>query len=365
MNLPSKLVIGLIGVGFAFVMPVAAEQQPTQGAIVERVLVRVNGEIFTQSQLTTRQVQELRDRQGDKPDDAKLGSLLTEITPPLLVAAVDELLLVQHGREIGVKFTDDQFKDALERIKKQNGLDDASFSVALTKEGLTLEELREQLERTALISGVQQREIGPSMSITQEEERQYYDKHKADFMTPLTVTLREILVQVATTAQKGQNLFSVSDDGTAKAKIDAARARALAGEDFAKLVTEVSESASKAAAGGLIGPVNVEDLTPALKEALASLQPGGLTLPIRGPRGYQVFKLEARSTQELRGFESVRQDVERAIRDERLDPETEKMLSRLRTQAVIEWKDDGFKQMYEKTVADKKAASQAAPAAPK
>jgi len=360
MNLPSKLVVGFIAVGF--VMPVAAaRQQPTQGVIVERVLVRVNGEIFTQSQLTMRQVETLRARQGDNRDDSKLQASLAEITPEVLVSAVDELLLVQRGREIGVKFTDDQFKEALDGIKKDNKLDDAALKTALAQEGLTLEELREQMERTFLIRAVQQREIGPSMSITQEEERQYYAKHTSEFMTPLTVTLREILVQVATTAQKGQNLFSVADDSTAKARLEAARARAVAGEDFIKLVTEVSESATKSN-GGLIGPVNVEDLTPALREALASLQPGGITLPLRGPRGYQIFKLETRSTQELRSFDSVRQDVERAIRDERLDPETEKMKVRLRTQAVIEWKDDGFKQMYEKRLAEKSAASQ--PAAP-
>jgi len=355
MNGPSKFVVGLVAAAFVMPLPAGA-QEPPQGTIVERVLVRVNGEIFTQSQLTMRQVEALRAKQGDNRDDAKLQASLAEITPEVLVSAVDELLLVQRGREIGVKFTEDQFKEALDGIKKDNKLDDAGLKIALAQEGLTLEELREQMERTFLIRAVQQREIGPSMSITQEEERQYYAKHTADFMTPLTVTLREILVQVATSAQKGQNLFSVSDDSTAKTRIDAARARIVAGEDFTKLVTEVSESATKSS-GGLIGPVDVEDLTPALREALASLQPGGITLPIRGPRGYQIFKLETRSTQELRGFDAVRQDVERAIRDERLDPETEKMKARLRTQAVIEWKDEGFKHMYEKRVAEKTGPS--------
>jgi hypothetical protein len=52
----------------------------------------------------------------------------------------------------------------------------------------------------------------------------------------------------------------------------------------------------------------------------------------------------------------VRADIERAIRDERIDPETEKMLARLRTQAVIEWKDDGFRQMYEKQLTAEAAA---------
>jgi parvulin-like peptidyl-prolyl isomerase len=363
MNLSLKVTAALVVVGL--VVPVAAQEPVSpKGTIVERVLVRVNGEIFTQSQLTTRQVSALRDMEKDKRDDARLESTVAEITPELLVSAVDELLLVQRGREMGVKFTDEQFKEALESIKKDNKLDDAGLKAALTQEGLTLEELRQQLEKTFLIRAVQQREIGPSMSITQEEQRQYYDKHKADFMTPLTVTLREILINVSTTTQKGQSMFAVSDDSSAKAKIEAIRARAVAGEDFVKLVTEASDSSTKTA-GGLIGPVNVEDLTPALKDALGSLQPGGITLPLRGPRGYQIFRLEARSTQELRPFTAVRTEIERAIRDERIDPETEKMLARLRKQAVIEWKDDGFKQMYEKRIAEKAKEPAALPAGSK
>jgi parvulin-like peptidyl-prolyl isomerase len=178
-------------------------------------------------------------------------------------------------------------------------------------------------------------------------------------MTPLTVTLREILVTVPTASQRGQTVFSVASDNAAKAKIEALRARAVAGGDFVALVNEASESSTKAS-GGLIGPVNFADLTTALQEAVTALQPGGVTPPLRGTRGYQIFKLEARSTPELRPFDSIRPEIERAIRDERIDPETQKMLARLRTQAVIEWKDDSFKEMYEKQIA-KQAASAATP----
>lgn len=393
MNMRAKLV-GVIA-GVASVVPLAARQAPpaatpapaqtpapaapgapapaapasapapanSNSTIFERVLVRVNGEIFTQSQLTTRQIAALRDMDKDKRDEKNLPATLADITPNLLVIAVDELLLVQRAREMGVKFTDDQFKDAVENIKKDNKLDDAGFTQALKQEGMSMDELRQQLEKTFFIRAVQQREIGPSMSVTQEEERQYYEKHKDQFMTPLTVTLREILVSVTTTSQRGQSMFSVSDDATSRAKIDALRSRAVAGEDFVKLVTEGSDSTSKSA-GGLIGPVAFEDLTPALQDQLKALQPGGITLPIRGPRGYQIYRLEARSTPELRPFDSVKNEVERDIRDERLDPETEKMLSRLRSQAVIEWKDDGFKRMYEKALAARQQASQPGAPAP-
>lgn len=324
--------------------PAVASVAPTS-AIIERVLVRVNGEILTQSQLTNRQIDALR--ASGRNDSSQLEAAIAELTPRLLVQAVDELLLVQYGRELGLRFTDDQFKNVVEDIKKSNQFDDASLQAALAQEGMTMEDLRQNVERQSLIVGVQQREIGPRMTITLEEQRQYYKRNSQEFMTPLTVTIRELFVSVPTRTQGGQDVFSVADDEAAKTKITELRTRAIGGEDFTAIVSANSDAPTKAN-GGLIGPLPVADLSGPLQELLAKLEPGDISEPVRGPRGYQIFKLETRSTSQLRPFDEVRREIEQAIRTERIDPETQKMLARLRTQAVIEWKDDGLRQLYEK-----------------
>jgi hypothetical protein len=43
----------------------------------------------------------------------------------------------------------------------------------------------------------------------------------------------------------------------------------------------------------------------------------------------------------------VRNQIANSIYEARLGSETEKFLSKLRTQAVIEWKDDTYKKMFE------------------
>lgn len=326
--------------------PIHAQNAST---IIERVLVRVNGEVFTQSELTSRQIERLRATQ--RSDTANLEASIAEVTPVLLVEAVDELLLVQHGRDLGFSFGDEQFKGALDNIKEQNKLDDAGLAKAMAQDGYTMESLRQTIERSYLIQAVQQREIGPSLTITLEEQRQYYKRNAQRFMTPLTVTIRELLVNVPTRTQAGQEVFNPSDDEAAKTKIGDLRAKALAGEDFAAIVSANSDSATRAN-GGLIGPVNVDDLSQALKDLLAGLQPGGLSEPVRTARGYQVFKLEARATPTLRPFDDVRREIEATIRNERIEPEMRKMVVRLRSQAVIEWKDDNLRQLYEKRVAE-------------
>jgi peptidyl-prolyl cis-trans isomerase SurA len=330
--------------------PVGATAPATSSGnrmMVERIIVRVNGEIFSQGQMSARQVEALQEL---KRDGTNLEASLAEITPDILVAAVDELLLVQRGREMGFRFTDEQFKQSLENIKRDNKLDDEGLKVGLAQAGLTLETLRQRLERSFLVSVVQQREVGPSLSITTEEMRQYYEKNRNQFMTPLTVTLRELMIAVPTRVDGGKEAFSAADDAAAKERIEGIRARVLAGANFTQLVSELSESPTKAN-GGLIGPLNVEDLNATLREHVAPLQLGGVTPVLRGPRGYQIFQLDNRSTPSLKPFDTVRNDIEMAIREERIEPATDKLLERLRGQAVIEWKDENYRKLYEQELA--------------
>jgi peptidyl-prolyl cis-trans isomerase SurA len=336
--------------------PVETQAQPApptggqaRSTIVERVLVRVNGEILTQSELTQKQAAYLREQQAINLPDDQLQAKLSEITPLILEDAVDELLLVQRAREMGVTFTDAEFTRALENIKKQNTWTEEQLNAELDRAGLTREQLRQDLERTAFVQAVQAREIGPSMTITQPEIRQYYREHPEEFMTPETVTLRQLLIAVPSRSNEpGRAQQEQAADAAAKATIDDLRAKAVAGADFAELVRVHSSSdASIKATGGLVGPVRVEDLNPALKEAILSLQPGEVSTPIRTQGGYQILKLETRTVPELRAFESVRNEIESAIRNARLPSEQERMLERLRSSAVIEWKDDGLQAMYE------------------
>lgn len=326
--------------------------QPTS-TIIQKVIVKVNGEIFALSDLEYRQIQALRDQQrmvrkaDDLKSDPALVAALTTITPLVLVDAVDELMLVQHAKELGLKFTDAVFTRALEDLKKANKIpDDATLQAALKQEGMTMAELRINIERAFYKGEAERRELGRNMTLTEDEARQYYNAHTDQFMKPATVTLREIFINVPETKVGGQVSFSVSTDETAKQKITAIRDRALKGEDFAKLVTEASESATKET-GGVIGPVNVADLSTSLAELLSAMKPGDITEPLRLKTGYQIIKLDVRSAAVPETFEKSREQITQRILESRLDVERAKLIEKLRLQAVIEWKDDAMKKMYD------------------
>lgn len=326
---------------------------PLRAEVIEQVLVKVNGDIITKTDLEQRQIAAIREQYNGKIDPAtlqnsdELKKMVAEVTPQVLVNAVDELLLVQRGRELGYHLGDDQFNEIVASIRKEQNLqDDAKFQAALKQEGMTLQDLRNQLERRMLIQRVQQEEVGSKLSITEEEAKEYYQQHPKEFTDPASITLREILIKVSGGPQ-GMNV--AADDAAAK-KIEDVRARLLKGEDFAKVAAEVSDSSSKSN-GGLIGPFSRDDLSPQLQQLVDKMKPGDITPAIRTPSGYQLFKLETFKAAAVQPFDKVRDLIADRVSQERTQTEMRKFLTRLRNQAIIEWKNDELKKAYEKQLA--------------
>jgi len=142
----------------------------------------------------------------------------------------------------------------------------------------------------------------------------------------------------------------VGADDEAKKEADAARARVAAGEDFGKVAAEVSDSASKAN-GGLIGPLPLADISEGLRKTLESMKPGDVTQPVRNPKGFQILKLEAIKTAEAQPFDSVRDLVADKVYEARQGSEMRKFTTRIRSQAIIEWKNQDLKKLYEQRIA--------------
>ncbi len=323
----------------------------TVGAdIIEQILVRVNGEIITKSDLEQRQIAALRQRpevQGLRGDDEKLAELLTEVTPAVIVEAVDELLLLQRGKELGYAMGDEQFKSILDNIRKENKIEtEEQFQQALQQEGMTMLDLRRQLEKQMLVSRVQQTEVMGKIPVTDEEVGAYYEAHKNEFATTPQVTLREILV----TVPGAEGTVNVAADEAARAKAEDIHKRLLAGEPFPRLAADMSDAASKAN-GGLLGEIPWEDISPELQKELDAMKTGDVTTVLRTPRGYQILKMDARTDGSLKPLAEAREAVSEKVFEGKRRVEFQRYLTKLRAQAIIEWKNDEIKKAWEKGLA--------------
>jgi parvulin-like peptidyl-prolyl isomerase len=345
----------------AAVMLSAAAAVTVRAEILEQIIVKVNGEILTKTEFEQRQVATLRQKNVQVQSEAELKKAIAEITPQLIVDTVDELIILQRGKELGYKLDDAQYKNIVEQIRKDNKLDDdAKFKAALQSEGMTEVDLRRSLEKQMIISRVQGQEVMQKVGISEEEARKYHAEHQADFTSPGTVTLREIFLPVPPSKQ-GVN--ATAEEET-KAKVEALRARVLAGEAFERLAAEESAAPSKAN-GGLIGPLNQGELAPALAAVLEKMKPGDITQTLRMPKGYQILKLESVTPPKVLTAEEAHDKIADKLFEQKRVAEMKKYLAKLRSQAIIEWKNEELRKAYESVAnADAPAAPAAAPAPP-
>jgi len=316
--------------------------------IFEQILVKVNGDIFTKSDLEQRQVAMLRQKgqQVDPKNDPKneqLRKALDEITPQIMVDVVDEMLLSQRGKELGYRLSDEQFKSVVESIKKENKIEtEEQLQAALKSENMTMADLRRNLEKSMIIQKVQQNEVTTKIGVTEEEARAYYAAHQNEFTSVPSVTLREVLI--ATTDSKGNVLGS---DDQAQARAQAIRTRVTTGgEEFDKIASEMSDAASRANSG-LIGPIGLTDIAPDLKKLLDTMKPGDVSPVIRTGRGYQLLKLETMTTARTLPFDQAREQIGDRVFQEKRKVEFQKYLDKLRGQAIIEWKNPDVQRAFE------------------
>jgi peptidyl-prolyl cis-trans isomerase SurA len=332
----------------AVVLVLAAVAAP-RGEIIEQILVKVNGDIFTKSDLEQRQIAALRQKGNpidlkSDPNNVQLRKALDEITPQIMVEAVDEMLIVQRGKELGYTLSDVQFKSVVDNIRKENKIEsEEQFQAALKSENMTMTDLRRNLERSMIAQKVQQNEVLSKIGVTDEEARKYYESHLKEFTTAPTVTLREILVALP----GDPKVLNVAADEAARARAEALRTRVTTGqENFEKLAGELSDSPSKAN-GGLIGPLSVNDLSPELRKLVESMKAGDVSEPVRTARGYQLLKLETVTPTQTMSLEQAREQISEHVFTDKRKAEFQKYLQKLRAQAIIEWKNEDVKRAFE------------------
>ncbi len=350
-TLPMTVAV-ILGTGVALAAQPPSPPSPsllsdTPGALVlERILVIVNGEIVTQTDLEEAQVAALRGRALPQAED-ELRRVVQQLTPEIITRIVDNLLLFQRGQEMGFELSDEQFDEVVETLKVDNNVDDEQLLVSLAAEGMTMADLWETLEQQLLIGNVLSVEVERRISMNDYEAQEYYEANIDEFIPPATVTLREILIAVPEGAEVG-----AARDEAARVLAEAVHARATAGEDFAALAAEVSDAVSKAN-GGLIGPIELGDLVDTVRTRVEGLEVGDVGALERTDAGYHMLQLASGTDPEPTPFDEVRAEIiDSAFQSRRLVA-IEEYLVELREQAIIEWKDEVLRGVYEQFVANR------------
>jgi peptidyl-prolyl cis-trans isomerase SurA len=328
--------------------------------VVEEIVTRVNSQIITRSEFQ-RSKDQLRD-DVKQQDAANADKLYAEREKDVLRDLVDQQLLLEKGKDLGITGDTDLIK-RLDQMRKDMKLETMEeLEKAATAQGIPYEDFKQNLRNQIITQKVIGEEVGSHLSISKEEEQQFYDEHKNEMEQPESIKLSEILIAPQKpaaadkpaagnpTADASATGADATSDAAAKqaqeaAALAAAEAKAndvlkqiRAGANFDDVAKKFSDGPS-AAQGGDLGAFKRGTLAKELEDRTFGMKSGEVTDVIQTKQGYVILKV---TSHQMAGV-PVMKDIEPKIMDslyyQKLQPALRAYLTKLREEAYIDYKE--------------------------
>lgn len=255
--------------------PQAAAQKnaPPQGARVGIATV-VNDDIITFSDIEDRVRLYMLGAPPNLPEEAR-----QRVLHQALYRLVDEKLQLQEAKALNIVVSDSEIAQGFAHIARQNNLEPDDFGAELRRAGINLETIQEQIRAEIAWTHVVRRKLRPQVAISESEIDTEVDRLKRSS---------------GRTEYRIAEIF-LSFDGAASEKNAFELAERLSGDirkgrPFSQIAREHSE-APGAATGGDLGWIEEGTLPADLDRAVAALQPGQLSAPVRTDKGYHLLFL--------------------------------------------------------------------------
>jgi peptidyl-prolyl cis-trans isomerase SurA len=308
------------------------KKPPVEGAnakTVEEIIARVNNEIITRS--------ELDKARASAEDDAK-QECQGKCTPEQLKAdiedrqkntlrdLIDQSLLVQRGKDMSVNVEPEVIKK-LDQIRIQNKIDSMEeLEKAVSSQGTNWEDFKNNIRTGLLTQRVISSEVGSHITIGKDEVEKYYTEHKAEFVRPEEVALREIEVST-----EGKAEAALPD---LKKKAETALKRVQDGEDFGEIAKRFSDG-STAKQGGFLGVYKRGELSKELEDIVFKMKKNELTQVMDTKQGYLVLQVLERYEEGQQPLNKVENEISDRLYSQRMEPAMREYLKTLREQSYV------------------------------
>jgi peptidyl-prolyl cis-trans isomerase SurA len=303
-------------------------QKPAK--VLNAIAAVVNDDVVTLFDINREAEPVIRDAEKKAPVDSATRS---QIRRAALDHLVEKKLVDQKIKELGIKVTDEELRQAVEDVKKQNNMASQDVLIkALASQGLTFElyrsQLQEQIEKLKLVSV----EVRAKIQVGETEMREYYEANRLKYSEEETFRASHIFFK---TSEKAPAEDIKRTMNTALMVL----AEAKGGKDFAELAKSYSEDPAARKDGGALGTFKKGDMMPELETAILSMKTGDVSELVYTTSGFHIVKLEERTSGKMKPFESVKSDIEEALYRKKSEDRFSQWAKDLRGKASIEMKD--------------------------
>jgi peptidyl-prolyl cis-trans isomerase SurA len=323
----SPLVLAVLGVPLLGADTAVVEKP----VVVEEIIAKVNGDIVTRTEMEKQRKQAENELRQKGVAGADFDTRIAEVDKTVLSDRIDQLLLVQKGKELNINVDQDVSKYMAE-IQKQVGIADPDkFQQSVREQtGQSYEDYKNDLKNGMLTQKVIRQEVGGRIQIPSTDVEKYYEEHKTEFVRQEQIFLREILIST-----EGKNAAGVA---AAEKKAKDLVARARKGERFGDLARDNSDAVTAKNYGDLGTPFKRGDLNKQLEDVVWDKDKGYVTDPIRVPSGFLILKVEEKHKAGQATLDEVRDQITEKLYMPRMQPAVRDYLTKLRREAFLEIK---------------------------
>ncbi|MFZ0799992.1 MAG: peptidylprolyl isomerase [Terriglobales bacterium] len=331
-----------LAVGYALLLPSLSPAD----TVVEEIIARVNNEIVTRSEYIRSRDQLKQEVQQQDPANA--DRIFGEKQRDVLRDLIDQQLLLQKGKDLGIT-GDTELIKRLDEMRKQMNLETMEdLEKAAEAQGASYEEFKQNLRNQIITQRVIGQEVGQKLSMNKDEEKKFYEQHRAEMEQPEQVRLSEILIAPKTPAKPVPSADAKPDPPTGaetEAALDAAKAKAQdlldqihKGGKFDDLAKKYSDGPS-AKDGGDLSYFKRGTLSKELEDRVFALKPGEVTDVIRTKQGYVILEATEHQMAGIPTLKEVEPRIQDALYMQKLQPALRTYLTTLREEAFIDIKN--------------------------
>jgi len=289
---------------------------------LDRIIVVVNDEIVTEQDLrsaaepilaqyrATMSASEYEEKSGDvrkRVLDSLIEDRLIRSVAKREKVEVDEIEVDQMMEDVQKKFPS---KEIFERVMREQGM---SFT-----------KLRDRFRDQILNRRMIDLKVRSEVLLSPGEVREYYDANSAQFQSPASAHVRQILLRAG-------EQRSIAEAKELANSIIAEINKGIPMEDLAKKYSDSSEAAQ----GGDMGWIEKGQFVEHIDEQIFRLDVGQRTDPIESQIGVHIFQVIEKKAAEQRTFADARLRVEAIIYRKKTAEQLKKWLTELRKNAYI------------------------------
>ena len=253
-----------------------------QVEILDRVVAVVDQDVVLESEVQ-RRVETINMQIQGSGTQAPPEEILRQ---QVLERLISERLQLNMGYNAGIRISDEELNQAMERIAASNSLTLEQYIQQIHSSGSTLSAVREQIRNEMILSRVQQGYVMRRINISSQELDNFLSSEEGRFMASPDVNIGHILLPVPSGS-------SMTETDAILQRANKLLSEIQGGTDFRQLA--IANSADQTALqGGDLGWRKMAQLPGVFIEAVEKLEVNSVSNPIRSDAGYHLIKLYER-----------------------------------------------------------------------